>query len=457
MEILTTLRTLSLSLLVEGEARIEIFSQDALGLARSLGSFTASGEFSHAFDLDAEACRHALRLRFTVRGALREGSWRTADPLPPAKLAVLAAVRRPTGYLEKVLTDPLLEAEGVRLHIVEQSARPVLAPLAGPRCRVTAQRNLGGAGGIGRAFLEEWDGDATHFLTLDDDVEFDVDVILRALRAAQLARAPFVLGGIFLDPLQPHLISSAGSILHQNDRDFWQGYPLLHRLDAGKPDGLDVCTLPKTGQVPTWSFCLIPAAVVRQIGLPLPLFLSHDLDYGRRLAEAGHSVRMLPGVGTWQFYSLERRGAAPETLFLEQYNLLLHNARRGQAACTALFHNNVGRAMGHLLKHRHLGAASLIMGLEHFLAGWPHFRSRVLPGCLQPQRQELGLYPPEIQPQPHPALHAHLSGRLDRVLEVFQQHGREIQQLWEEKLPLTTDPKAWRAYAATGNLTILPE
>jgi len=49
-----------------------------------------------------------------------------------------------------------------------------------------------------------------------------------------------------------------------------------------------------------WWMCLIPLDVVREIGLPLPLFIKwDDVEYGLRAKDAGHPTVTLPGAAVW--------------------------------------------------------------------------------------------------------------------------------------------------------------
>jgi galactofuranosylgalactofuranosylrhamnosyl-N-acetylglucosaminyl-diphospho-decaprenol beta-1,5/1,6-galactofuranosyltransferase len=190
--------------------------------------------------------------------------------------------------------------------------------------RVIPQHNLGGAGGFTRGIYEAARnlGGATtancadrpepYILLMDDDIEFEPDVIHRTLSLLEKADGRTCISGQLFNIHPPYELFEAGATFGErkpfdwkvlletassDDLSQWERHSKNHPIDYGG----------------WWYFCF-PLRAVAEVGLPLPLFIrGDDVDYGRRLVDAGYRIISPEGIGvrhetfdarygTWVFY-----------------------------------------------------------------------------------------------------------------------------------------------------------
>ena len=165
------------------------------------------------------------------------------------------------------------------------------------------QKNLGGAGGFGRGIYEVVHGQLkdqgiTHILLMDDDVEFHPEVISRAIAFHKKAQRPSVIGGSMLKLEDPTFLHEAGANLNSTRRI---------GTSTDVPGGAIETTgaLNYLGRAAeydynAWWFCSFPTDAVKEVGLPLPLFIhGDDIEYGIRLNSHGYKVFCPGGISVW--------------------------------------------------------------------------------------------------------------------------------------------------------------
>lgn len=191
--------------------------------------------------------------------------------------------------------------------VVDQGTEPFEAsphfPAApDPRLTVVRQGNLGGSGGFARCMQQALDAGPDHrgwLLVLDDDAFAEPETISRAIAFALRLRQPSIVGSSFFDARRPTTMYRLGEVIS----------PVLF---AGRPGDdlesfLDLAAPPATWpqrEPPTdysgWWMSLIPAAVIAEHGLPLPMFIKYDdMEYGVRCTDGGSPTVVLPGLTAW--------------------------------------------------------------------------------------------------------------------------------------------------------------
>ena len=252
---------------------------------------------------------------------LESAEWLAGDPRPGAQPARQGSVtigittfNRPaycTALLAQLGTADELRGVVDEVLVVDQGTQPVrrdegfvaASAALGRRLRVIEQGNLGGSGGFARAMLETLDvGRSDHVLLLDDDVVCEPEGIARAVTFADFARTPTVVGGhmfsmyersvlhAFAERVAPWQFRWAPAAATRHDHDLsrsnLRSTPWLHRRAAADYNG--------------WWMCLIPATVLRDVGLSLPVFIKwDDAEFGLRAAAAGYPTVSLPGAAVW--------------------------------------------------------------------------------------------------------------------------------------------------------------
>ncbi len=190
-------------------------------------------------------------------------------------------------------TDKVADAEGFA---------EVESALGG-KLRIIDQNNLGGSGGFARGMYEAVENGSDYVLLLDDDVVIEAESLIRLGTFADYCKKPTLVGGHMFDlhdrnvlhtlgeVVNPYLIGPAEPNPNQEMRhNFAQrnlrDTPWMHRRVDVDYNG--------------WWMCLIPTAVIREIGLSLPVFIKwDDSEYGVRAKAAGYNTVSLPGSAVW--------------------------------------------------------------------------------------------------------------------------------------------------------------
>lgn len=211
--------------------------------------------------------------------------------------------------------DPGALATVGTVQVVDQGSDPLeshprfasVSAALGSRLRYVRQPNLGGAGGFTRGLFDATAGAPdghSDVLLMDDDVLLEPEILVRLTAFAAATTHPTIVGGQMLNLLHPaHLHISAE---YADPEILAVGLPVEGALREAYLLGLDERQLPinQERRVDTeyngWWSCLIPAAIVREIGYPLPLFFQwDDIEFGYRARAHGFPTVALPGAGVW--------------------------------------------------------------------------------------------------------------------------------------------------------------
>ncbi|MBP0495308.1 glycosyltransferase [Pararoseomonas indoligenes] len=384
----TGLRGLSLELRASGRLLLRVLRRTPEGEDVLLEALETEADPALPITLDLPAdlpnAHAAGRVFFevTARGGevlLRSAAWRApeAEPAPVGLVPVFCTFNR-----EAALADLLASITGdletasllPRLVIVNQGrpgllSHPAIAALPAAfreRLLVIEQGNFGGAGGFTRGLLAAMEQPgATHALLMDDDIRLEPESLRRAAAFFSIARPGLALGGQMLDGLRPTRLYEAGANI---DPATWYLRPQLpdHPLAARRD--LDAFLAPASMHYNGWWFFGLPLEMLRQAGLPLPCFIrGDDVEYGRRLHDAGLHTVSLPGVAVWHEPFYARIGGWQ--LYYETRNMLVTAALhfpRGRHALTWLMFK---RLATYLLTYRYYGAALVLQAVRDYLRG----------------------------------------------------------------------------------------
>jgi len=239
--------------------------------------------------------------------------------------------------------------------------------------RIVHQANLGGAGGFTRGMIEAADEGAGWVLLLDDDAMPDPDsfpVLARYIRSRE-PDTRFAVHGAMFSAEDPDFIYEAGATIKEpRDRSF----DIVQRLRGYQPE------LPMTEDKKLrenmdidygawWCFC-IHTRTIREVGLPLPLFIrGDDAEYGLRLKNKGIPTIPLPGLRVWH---PEHSGRLNRWYFLfDMRNKLIVLSLHLQPSSWGLSLTLWRRVFYRLLGAEYDLAELMIGGLDEFLAGPP--------------------------------------------------------------------------------------
>ena len=161
--------------------------------------------------------------------------------------------------------------------------------------KLIPSRNCGGAGGFTRGILETLkDNLFTHVILMDDDIVLEPGIFEKTERFLSILKKSWMDGAL------------AGSLIEKEIP--WKQFECGARWNRGKimagRSGFDLReksvllenARKQDGEYGGWWYCCIPTRVIREKGLPLPVFIHRDdIEYGLRIGK----VMSMNGIGVW--------------------------------------------------------------------------------------------------------------------------------------------------------------
>ena len=278
------------------------------------------------------------------------------------------------------------------------------------RLRYLRQPNLGGAGGFGRGMYEitESGSDANVFL-MDDDILCEPEIVVRMSAFAASTTAPAIVGGQMLRLLHPTKLYAGaeyadfgGLVPGQVVKDGLNDVDLLAEAEdadgvpTGKPNRGDIRV---DADYNAWWSCLIPADVVRRLGLPLPLFFQwDDVEYGYRARANGVPTVTLPGAAVWHA-DFDWKDADKWNEYFAVRNAMVVSALHSETDPKVVARTLLARVVRYLVGMQYGLAATIIKGAEDFLRG-PEIFADGGAGAAAAIRKERAAYPDTVLHKP---------------------------------------------------------
>lgn len=372
----TSVRDVRLRLELEGEGLVSVYKSSARGRS----SAVASKQFEDGvveFDLPVRSFVDGGYYWFDLACAQSEATlvqaeWSvevdqdwvggratvgiTTFNRPTYCLDQIRAVGQNT-YIQEALDRVIVVDQGTQL-VQDQPGFDDIAAGLGDLLHVVRQPNYGGSGGFSRAMLESLASSSSDYvLLLDDDAISEPEAILRAVRFADFAVTPTIVGGGMLHLDERAVLYTQGEVW--DARKSW----MVASGDSEYDHDFAEDTLRETPEIHRrlnadfngWWMCLIPAEILRNIGLSLPVFLKFDdIEYSLRAARHGYPTVSLPGVAVWHMAWHDK----DPTRTWEEY--FIHRNR----VITGLLHSDVPRG-GYLPLHSFLGDLKLLFMLQY--------------------------------------------------------------------------------------------
>lgn len=240
--------------------------------------------------------------------------------------------------------------------------------------------NSGGAGGFARGMIESMrqKPEATHVLLMDDDVLVLPESIRRMYHLLRLLKPEYrkhLISGAMLFFEEPYRQYEDVGILTP-DGGFRKLKPNYDHRRIEDTLQNEAERQKESFQYAAWWYCCIPAAVIREQGYPLPVFIRcDDMEYGIRV---NTGILTLNGICIWHKGFFRRFNAAVD-LYQRCRNLLIAKActDRMNGINAESFVRNCFRAQ--LLKYNYDSAELVLHAMEDFLRG---------PGFLEENRGE---------------------------------------------------------------------
>lgn len=379
----TRLGALSVELRLGGSALVQLWRHARGGVHVLLAEATTEGDAQVSLAAPRPPHPRAtgrLALRILAGDGpvtLKAGAWVTeGSPGAVRLMPVICTYNRDAALREvvgRIAADPAV-VDAIAGLVIVNNAKPGLAQRLAcdtmPRglrdkLHIVEQENYGGAGGFVRGLLAARDLDATHAILMDDDVVLEPEAILRTARLYALARQDFVVGGHMLDLFQPNRLYEAGGRLIDHKL---ATQPLHQGADLAGPGALDRFLDPTAMHYNGWWFMGLPLRLLDLHGWPMPCFIrGDDVEFGRRLHDAGVPTVSMPGIGIWHEPFYAKLGGWH--IYYEFRNMLVLASRHFAAPSRLLSLTAMRWIIAELLMFRYQRAAFLIRALEDFLDG----------------------------------------------------------------------------------------
>ncbi|MEG9224542.1 glycosyltransferase [Aeromicrobium sp. Sec7.5] len=384
----TRVRDVEVHMTVRGHGTVLLVSDD----------FSPTTSIVERADVDAVDSAQALTLRApldhyldeghlwleisTTTGSLTVSDVTVTTPTEAADRLtglVICTYNRPTdcvATLGALVADPAMRTVVDSVVVVDQGDRLIadepgfdaVAEGLGERLLVVRQPNLGGAGGFTRGMLETRDrfaGRPGDVLLMDDDIRLDPETVLRMSAFGSLTLRPTLVGGQMLNLHHPSQLVAQGEntaldrFVAGVPSDRFSNADLLAELPGKRVDA----------DYAAWWACLVPAEVIDEVGLPIPLFFQwDDIEFGIRARSRGHATVTLPGSGVWHADFAMKDWDDWPLFFRTRNALIVSSLYLGDFPGSGL--ESLGRQLRHfLVEYRYGLIATVVAAIDAFLDG----------------------------------------------------------------------------------------
>ncbi|WP_157574092.1 glycosyltransferase [Nocardia jejuensis] len=404
----------AMTLEVAGKTNVRLAASDIAGHRRIVATAQTreSGRVVLSAPLDMFIDGGALWLEIDAIGGevtVRDLEWTTAAPdhVRPVAIAICTFNRAAdcATTVAALASDATVLAAIDAVYVVDQGTDLVqdqvlfteTQPKFGNKLVYIRQPNLGGAGGFTRGLYEvSAANEHADVILMDDDILCEPETVLRLNAFANMTVEPTLVGAQMLFLFNPDYLNvgaeetNLATLRHgQKVAKALRNTSMLkkhqeRRVDAGYQ---------------AWWTCLIPAEVVKKIGLPVPIFFQwDDVEYGLRAREHGFRTVTLPNAAVWHadfywkdFDDWARYFSSRNSLIVSS----LHHDLDPKAITRQLL-----REIGEYLVGMQYGLAhTTLQGIEDYLRGPDALRDGGI-AALAAARGSRGDYPETIK---HPA------------------------------------------------------
>lgn len=244
------------------------------------------------------------------------------------------------------------------------------------------QANLGGSGGFSRGMYETVKAQrSTYTMLLDDDAISEPESILRAVQFADYTKRPTIVGGGMFHLDNRTILYTQGERFNRSNWWYGSTLDLEYNHDYARFPLRD--SPERHRRVDTdfngWWMCLIPVAIIKEIGLSLPIFIKFDdTEYSLRAAEHGYRTVCLPGVAVWHQAWHDKDPARTWEEYFFQRNrwicALLHAKAPSRRFIFEMLYGDVNVGLKFVysaLKLRHMGLRDIMKGPQYIVESMP--------------------------------------------------------------------------------------
>ena len=202
-----------------------------------------------------------------------------------------------TKTVETILADSLLSEKMFRIFIVDNAKTLKQSDFQDSKVRLIPNRNFGGSGGFARGLIEAIsEGDATHLLIMDDDIELDSESVYRIFTWHEYAKKEFAISGSMFDSENRYLLHEAGAAFRTVTQT-----SLKHNLRLDNASTLNKLLKEEEIDYGAFWFFSFSKDIILTAGLPLPFFIkADDIEFGLRITKLLRGqILAVPGIAVW--------------------------------------------------------------------------------------------------------------------------------------------------------------
>lgn len=256
---------------------------------------------------DAHIVSFALRTEGTT--LVQGGTWRSHvndGAVRDVRLAIATTTFRKETYItrniESIRNDLFqtgIVSSDYHLFVIDNGRTLDADALSDQNVTVIPNPNVGGSGGFARGMMAALDMDATHVLLMDDDVRVFPESFRRTHALLSLVNDQYAnafVEGAMLNMEDPNLLFEDVATVRRNGMygRVKQGHLIDTVAGMAQSEAENVEVPHAYG---AWWYCCIPVNVVREKGLPLPLFVRcDDVEYGIR---CNPTIMTMGGICVW--------------------------------------------------------------------------------------------------------------------------------------------------------------
>ena len=276
-----------------------------------------------------------------------------------------------TENIKQILGSPL--AHKMEVYIADNGQTLDSSIFDINKVHILPNPNLGGAGGFTRTMIEAMLYDKakafTHIIFMDDDITLFPPILERTFYLLTLLKKEYekaLVGASMLLSDRPYLQQNCGCLAL--NRFVRPSIPNHHFFDLRDQDAIAANEVLDPINYTGWYFTCIPASIINQNNLPMPLFIHNDdVEYGMR--NNAYGLILINGIGVWH-PAVENKGG----FWISYYDtrnrfvvLFVNKVSLGD-----LKHHLVELAKKFLLKimqYQYQDASLIVSAMEDFLKG----------------------------------------------------------------------------------------
>ena len=271
---------------------------------------------------------------------------------------------------KNLINGPQGLGDDLAVHVVDNGRTLDAEGITGDGVYVHPNPNVGGSGGFARGMMESLHQDVkpTHVILMDDDVSISPESIRRTYNLLSVRAEKYkdaFLNGAMLQLEVPY--NQFEDVAFVRDSALYDRVkPDLDMKDLKDIVRNETIDVEKDNAYGAWWFCCIPANIIEEKGLPLPLFVRcDDVEYGLRCQPL---MMSMGGICVWHS-AFGGRFKASVDLYQYTRNFLITLASTSAKMQDEFLERYWNYVRLSLKKFDYAGAELLLDALEDYMRG----------------------------------------------------------------------------------------